>query len=105
MVAFLVESGVKSTAKLPAQPPPVLGGQEITSDPPFYDSQLSASKKARMVRQERRKGGQKFTINNLIGQDLGARLLQVETLVELRRKGGMRGDTENDRDDKSCHSP
>lgn len=37
--------------------------------------------------------------------ELGARLPQVEALVEFRRTGEMRRDNENDTDDKSCHSP
>lgn len=45
LVAFGEESGIKPTATDGCPATAGLGGQEITSDPPFYDSQLSSNAK------------------------------------------------------------
>lgn len=45
LVAFGEESGIKPTAANGCPATAGLGGQEITSDPPFYDSQLSSNGK------------------------------------------------------------
>lgn len=42
---FPVESGIKQRVKLLCQAAIILGGQEIISDPPFYDPQLPASRR------------------------------------------------------------
>lgn len=47
LVAFGEESGIKPTATDGCPATAGLGGQEITSDPPFYDSQLSSNAKRR----------------------------------------------------------
>lgn len=47
LVAFGEESGIKPTATDGCPATAGLGGQEITSDPPFYDSQLSSNGKRR----------------------------------------------------------
>lgn len=44
-VVFLVENGIKPTAKQPRPATASLGGQEITTDPPFSDLHLSASER------------------------------------------------------------
>lgn len=45
LVAFREERGIKPTATDGCPATAGLGGQEITSDPPFYDSQLSSNAK------------------------------------------------------------
>lgn len=57
MVAFGEESGIKPTATDGCPATAGLGGQEITSDPPFYDSQLSSNARAEAEAEEKRRSG------------------------------------------------
>lgn len=111
LVAFEEESGIKPTAADGCPATVGLGGQEITSDPPFYDLQLSSSawRRGRSGEGRGRSAGRRQAGSPLrvvsgrcggVARGRGRKTTEFRKKVEKRR-GGKKKPAGNDRSDKS----